>query len=152
MTLRILKTAAVAAFVLIGTLGVALAEVPALPTPAQLSALARLHSPAMATAAGSIAEGTGMGHMANGTAVAAPQLASGWNAEICSTALWYFDGTYHFLFAFNSDTSYLYAYSTSSTQTSLQGTMLSACSTGGTYHVYLAGSPGSFTIQYLQNR
>ena len=148
MNANILKSAAIAAFAIFGTLGVALAEVPAPPSPEQLGALIHPRGgPSVARAP----EGTGTGHLTNtklGVATT-PSLVSGWNTEFCYTALWYNDGTYHYIFGFNSDGSYLYAYSSGSSLTSLQATLLNACGSGSYYHVYLNASGG---IVYLENR
>ena len=157
MKMNILKAAVAVAFAM-GTIGLAWAEGPPRLSPAELGALVKNsngNSNAAIRMAGAApaADGTGVGVTAsrNGAALA-NALVSGWNTESCYTAVWYYDGTYHYVFALNSDGSYFYAYSTSSTQISLQGTFLNSCGTGATYHVNLSGSPGAFTVVEVETR
>lgn len=151
MRLSILKTAAAAALALVGTFGLAWAEVPVPLNPDQLGALVlkhtaqRLAGTAPATQVGR----SGVQAQTNGTANATANLPSGWNSLQCTTAYWYFDGTYTYLFGFNVGGSYLYAGSTSVNLTTLQATLLNACGSGTIFHANLDASGN---LVALENR
>ena len=151
MRSSILKTAVAAALALAGTIGLSRAEPPAPLNPDQLGALVQKHNAQRTAGTAPAAQGgrSGVQALANGTNNA-PTLVSGWNTLQCSTAYWYFDGTYTYLFGFNvNPSSYLYAWSTSVNLTALQATLLNACGSGAFYHAYLDASQN---ILALENR